>query len=61
LNAGLYVLVASSEETTAPSFAVTEVLKAYAGVVYEGGERTKLGRVVAIVADSEAKKADTTW
>jgi len=53
LRRALYVLVASPEETTWPSDALTDVLKAYGRVVYVGVGTIKLGSVVAIVADSE--------
>jgi len=55
----LYVLVASLEETISPIGAVTDVLNAYAGVVYVGVGRRTFGSVVAIVTDSDAKKDDT--
>jgi hypothetical protein len=58
-NTGEYVLVASSEETIWPGSHGTEVLNEYVGVVYEGDERTPFGSVVATVADSEARKAET--
>jgi hypothetical protein len=55
----LYVLVARPEETMPLAGAVTDVLNVYGGVVYVGVERMKLGSVVAKVADSEDKNADT--
>jgi hypothetical protein len=55
----LYVLVARPEETIPLAGAVTDVLNVYRGVVYVGVERIKFGSVVAKVADSEDKNADT--
>jgi hypothetical protein len=58
-NTGLYVLVASSEETISPIDAYTEVLKAYGGVVYVGVATGKFGRVVAMVWEAIDKNDET--
>lgn len=53
---GLYVLVASPDDTMPPIGARIDELNVYGGVVYVGIGKTKLGNVVAIVADSEDRK-----
>jgi len=55
----LYVLVARPEETIPSTGALTDVLNVYGGVVYVGVETAKFGNVVAKVADSEEKNAET--
>lgn len=53
---GLYVLVARPEDTIPPTGAGIDELNVYGGVVYVGVDKTKLGNVVAIVADSDDRK-----
>ena len=53
---GLYVLVASPDDTMPPTGAGIDELNVYGGVVYVGFDKTKLGNVVAIVADSDERK-----
>jgi hypothetical protein len=55
----LYVLVARPEDTIPLSGALTDVLNAYGGVVYVGVGTAKFGNVVAKVADSDEKNAET--
>jgi hypothetical protein len=55
----LYVLVARPEEKIPSAGVLTDVLNVYDGVVYVGVERMKFGSVVATVADSEDKNAET--
>jgi len=55
----LYVLVASPDETIPLGGAVTDVLNVYEGVGYVGVERRKFGNVVAKVADSDDRNAET--
>jgi len=50
------VLVASPEDTIPPTGAGIDELNVYGGVVYVGVDKTKLGNVVAIVADSDDRK-----
>jgi len=56
----LYVLVANPEETIPLGGALTDVLNMYEDGVYAGVERRKFGSVVAKVADSDDKNAETT-
>ena len=53
---GLYVLVASPDDTMPPTGAGIEELNVYGGVVYVGVDKTKLGNIVAIVADFDERK-----
>lgn len=59
-NRALYVLVASPVETISPIGALMDVLNAYGGVVSVGVAMIIFGSVVAIVADSDDKKDNTT-
>ena len=54
------MLVARPLETICPAGAVTDALKRYGGVVKEGVEMGKLGRVVEMVWEMLEKKADTS-
>jgi len=55
----LYVLVARPEETIPLAGALTDALNMYEGVAYVGVGTIKFGSVVAKVADSEDKNAET--
>lgn len=54
---GVYAAAPSPVLTICPAEAVTDALKVYGGVVYVGVAMAMFGRVVAMVADWDERKA----